>query len=284
MIRDHKQEQKERLSLKTIDQVFTKKVQEGLNCSPFECKALLEIVREVYLPWLTDSETIRPGQMMIVGVDATEPPGRPLSECKLKEALITFDAGSSDLKVREEHGYKGVTMLRRNRLLRIANEAKDQGVLLTAEDFAYKIFNCGTRTITRDLAYFKDQNISVPLRSQQKDIGPALTHRVQAVELYIQRKTYTQIAREITHSIDSIKNYINNFVRVITLTQERHSVTEIAFVLQISKALVKEYQSLYEKYNTPECRDRLNEIIAQFKTLKDPLKKGILIKKGAMIH
>lgn len=102
--------------------------------------------------------------------------------------------------------------------------------------------------------------------------------------MYIQRKTYTQIAREITHSIDSIKNYINNFVRVVTLSQERHSVTEIAFVLQISKALVNEYQALYEKYNIPEHHDRLNEIIAQFKSLKDPLKKGILISKGAMIH
>jgi len=288
MIRNQKQEQRERLSLKTLDQVFTKKVQEGLNCSPFECKALLEIVREVYLPWLTNPETIRPGQMMIIGIDAAEPPGRPLSECKMKEALVTFDAGSSDLKIREEYGYKGVTMLRRERLLRIANETKNQGVLLTSEDFAYKIFNCGMRTITRDLAYLKSQKISIPLRSQQKDIGPALTHRVQAVERYIQRKTYTQITREITHSIDSVKNYINNFVRVMTLTREKRSVTEIAFVLQISKPLVKEYQALYEKYNTLEYRDRLKEIIAQFKTpktFKDPLKKrGVLIKREAVSH
>lgn len=274
MIRDQKQEQQERLSLKTLDQVFSKKVQQGLNCSPFECKALLEIVREVYLPWLNDPQTVRPGQMMIIGVAATEPPGRPLSECQFKEALVTYDAGISDAKMRQKHGYRGVTMLRRARLLRIATEAKEQGVLLTAEDFAYQIFNCGMRTITRDLVYLRSQGITVPLRSQQKDIGPALTHRVQAVQRYIQRKSYTQIAREIAHSVAAVKNYINNFVRVMVLTQQKHSATEIAFVLQISKALVKDYQALYEKYQTAEYQDRLDEIIAQFNSLREPLKKG----------
>ncbi len=33
----------------------------------------------------------------------------------------------------------------------MAHEALDQGALLTAEDLAYRIFNCGLRTISRDL-------------------------------------------------------------------------------------------------------------------------------------
>ena len=285
MIRDTQQELRERISVKTLDQVFIKRIQEGLNCSPFECKAILEIVKEVYLPWLNSPQTIRPGQMFITGVDVKEPAGRPLKDCKFGSAVVTFDAGESDLKIREEHGYRGTTMLRRRRLLRIANEAKEQGILLTEEDFAYKIFGCGIKTINRDLRYFRKQKITVPLRSYQKDIGPALTHRVQAVELYIQRKTYTQIKRELCHSLEAIKSYIQNFVRVVCLTEENHSVTEISFVLQISPSLVKEYQALYQKYHTEEYRERIREIIAQFKSLEDPLlKKGVLIRKGAMIH
>lgn len=50
MIKDQRKDQRERLSLKTLDNVFTKKIQEGLNCSQFECKAILEIVGEVYFP------------------------------------------------------------------------------------------------------------------------------------------------------------------------------------------------------------------------------------------
>lgn len=150
-------------------------------------------------------------------------------------------------------------MLRRTRLLRIANEAKEQGILLAQEDFAYKIFGCGLKTINRDLKYFRKQRISVPLRSCQKDIGPALTHRVQAVELYIQRKTYTQIARELSHSLEAIKGYIQNFVRVVCLTEENRSVCEISFVLQISPSLAKEYQVLYKEYHTEEYKDSLKQ-------------------------
>jgi hypothetical protein len=48
--------------------------------------------------------------MMVVGVSLTEPPGRPLSECQLKEAIVTFDAGEDDAKIREEGGYKGTIL------------------------------------------------------------------------------------------------------------------------------------------------------------------------------
>lgn len=89
--------------------------------------------------------------------------------------MITKYNGESDDNIRLESGYQGVTALRRLQLKRIAEEAKDQGVLLTAEDFAYKVFNCGCRTICPDLKYFRSKRTVIPVRSQQKDIGRALT-------------------------------------------------------------------------------------------------------------
>jgi len=55
----------------------------------------------------------------------------------------------------------------------MAHEALDQGTLLTAEALAFRIFNCGLRTISRDLQALAAQDIVVPLRSQQKDVGRA---------------------------------------------------------------------------------------------------------------
>lgn len=243
-------------------------MEEGLNCSPIESKALLDIVEEIYMPYLHDNQTIHPGQMVIMGIDIDEPPGKPLEKCKFKPIVITKYNGESDDNIRLENGYRGVTVLRRVQLKRITEEAKSLGVLLTAEDFAYKIFNCGYRTICRDLKYFRSKGITIPVRSQQKDIGRALTHRVKAVELYIQRKLPTQIAQEIRHSLNSIKNYINKFARVSSLTKEGHSVSEIAFIVQISPNLVRKYQGLYERFNTPEYSERIEEIIAQFKPKK----------------
>jgi len=270
MIRNKTEERKRRLSTKTLDQAFRKEVEEGLNCSPIESKALLDIVKEIYMPYLYDNETIHPGQMVIMGIDIDEPPGKPLGKCKFKPVVITKYNGEPDDNIRLKNGYQGVTALRRLQLKRIAEEAKDQGVLLTAEDFAYKVFNCGYRTTCRDLKYFRSKRIVISVRSQQKDIGRALTHRVRAVELYIQRKLLTQIAQEMRHSLNSIQNYINKFARVASLTKEGHSISEIAFVVQISPNLVKKYQELYEKFNTPEHSERIGEIITQFK----PKKRG----------
>jgi len=49
MIRNKTEERKRRLSTKTLDQAFRKEVEEGLNCSSIESKALLDIVEEIYV-------------------------------------------------------------------------------------------------------------------------------------------------------------------------------------------------------------------------------------------
>jgi hypothetical protein len=148
----------------------------------------------------------------------------------------------------------------------MAQEALDQGALLTAEDFAFRIFNCGLRTISRDLKALTEEGIVVPLRSQQKDAGRALTHRVQAVELYLKRYTFTQIRQRIHHSLSSIANYVVTFAVVVAHTRDGHSVDEVAFLMQISPSLVRAYQALYERYDTPEYQERIDEIIATVKT------------------
>lgn len=154
-------------------------------------------------------------------------------------------------------------------MLRIAKEAKEQGILLTLEDFAYsqnpvdKIFNCGYRTACRDLEWLRTRGIQLPLRSEQKDIGRSLTHRVKAVELYMERKSYTQIGRQMNHSLEAVKNYLNKFTRVAALTELGHSIAEIAFVVQISSYLVREYQGLLKRYRY-ECPERLDELLEEF--------------------
>ena len=56
-----------------------------------------------------------------------------------------------------------------------------------------------------------------------------------------------------------------SFALVVAHTSDGHAVNEIAFMMQISPALVRTYQDLYEHYNTPEYRQRIDEIIATVK-------------------
>lgn len=180
----------ERLQSKTVDQMFLTSVQSGANCPPFVARAILEVAKSTFNiedSASDNSNIIKPGQMRVLGVSNSEPAGKPLKECSLAEAVVTLDAGIEDQVIRLAGGKSGVTDLRRKRLLRITTEALEQGVLLTREDIAYRILNCGMRTITRDVKYFQRLGIQVPLRGYCKDIGPTLTHKTQIVEHFIKR-------------------------------------------------------------------------------------------------
>ena len=265
MIRNPAHEQRHRLTVKTLDQVFIMRVKEGLGCSQFEAAALTDLVKGVYFPWLSQPEAIQAGQLTLTAVAADEPGTKPLSQCKMVPLVLTLYAGEEDHQYRLSQGRHGVAALRQRQMVRIAHEALDQGAVLTAEDFAFRIFNCGLRTISRDLKALADQGIVVPLRSQQKDVGRALSHRVLAVELYLKRHTFTQIRQRIYHSLPAIANYVVTFAVVVAHTRDGHSVDEIAFLMQISPGLVRQYQALYEQYNTPEYQERIDEIIRMVK-------------------
>jgi hypothetical protein len=265
MERQPELEQVQRLTVKTLDQVFVARALEGLGCSLFEAEALTELVKEVYFPWLNQREAIQAGQLAMIAVSADEPGHKPLAKCKMVPVILTLYAGPEDYQYRLAHEPDGITALRQRQIERLAQEALDQGALLTAEDLAFRIFNCGLRTISRDLKALAAQETVVPLRSQQKDAGRALSHRVQAVELYLQRHTFTQIRQRIRHSLVSIANYVVSFALVVAHTRDGHAVDEIAFLMQISPALVRTYQDLYEHYNTQEYRRRIDEIIAMVK-------------------
>lgn len=265
MIRNY-QVQKEkccqRISQKTLDGTFLNLIERGANCSPFVSNAILNTAKKIFnLTEADPNNSMKQGQMKIIGIATHEPAGKSISECQKKECVVTIYADSEDNYNRANYGIRG---LRRGKLLRIATEAFEQGVLLTHEDFAYKILHCGLRTIARDIKYFKEQDILVPTRGQQMDIGPGTSHKVLAVEYLIQRKNEHEIAKMIYHSLSAIERYTISFSRVVLLKEKGLSVNEIAFIVQLSKRLVTEYLSLYKKYsNNLEYKERLSEIIGK---------------------
>ena len=265
MIRDTEREQLNRLAVKTLDQIFVMRLKEGMGCSMFEAEAVTDLVREVYFPWLANPAAVQAGQLAMTAVSADEPGHKPLAQCKMVPIVLTLHAGESDHRLRLEHGRQGIARLRQELIYRMAHEALDQGALLTAEDLAFRILNCGLRTISRDLKALAEAGLTVPLRSQQKDAGRAVTHRAQAVELYLKRYTFTQIGQRLRHSLSAIANYVVSFAVVVAHTRDGHPVDEIAFLMQISPNLVRAYQDLYQRYNHPPYQERIEEIMDQVK-------------------
>ncbi|MCK4460836.1 MAG: DUF1670 domain-containing protein, partial [candidate division Zixibacteria bacterium] len=253
----------DRLAQKQLDQQFLHEIIEGLQCSPFEASAMLDTVYRVYAPYFETSGTLKPGQMLFPLVAIETPSQVPLSQSKQVTVTLTMDAGAEDLEVRKSGG---VEALRQHRMQRLCIEAFQQGGLLTVEDLANRLFNCGQRTITRDLQALRRQGITLPLRSTIKDMGRSISHRSLIVEQWSHGKEYSEIARATYHSVSSVQNYVSKFKRAIALMEEGYDLHTIAFLVKLSISLVESYQQLYQRVKIVPHRRR---------ELKSFLKKGI---------
>jgi Protein of unknown function (DUF1670) len=261
-----------RLDAKTLDSMFRRRIEEGANCSPFVSKAILAAVKEVYPIGPDEADhQLGLGQIQLLVVSAEEPAGKALELCQKVTVRLTLDAGQEDYQVRVTYGVEG---LRRCRILRLTAEARDQGGLLSYEDLAFRLFNCGVRTIVRDVQALRRRELEVPSRGQQQDIGPGQTHRVQAVRLFLLGHQPNEIARKLYHTLGSIENYITTFTRVVILVDKGYADDEIAFVMRRSTPLIAAYRKLYGEFQEKHTgRRRIKEILARVEGPTAPSRK-----------
>lgn len=234
----------ERLSKKNLQQQLTQALITGLNCSPFEAKAILETVHKIYHPYLDVDESVGVGQVKFLCLGIENSPKTAIADSSMVLVRLSLDAGTEDLQIRKN---KGVSALRQHRLQRMAHQAYQQGGLLTLEDLAYRLLNCGQRTLVRDLATLKSQGVILPLRSTIKDMGRSISHRSSIIRQWLAGKEYAQIARDSYHSVESVANYVGKFTRCVTLTQEGFDVNTIGFLVGISPKLAAHYFKLYKQ-------------------------------------
>jgi DNA-binding CsgD family transcriptional regulator/DNA-binding transcriptional ArsR family regulator len=239
------------LADKTLEARFVTEVTQGLNCSPFEAKAVLGVVQEVFAPLWREASSL-PGRTVLMAVDADEPAGKSVKDCQKRLIILHVHRGEEDDRVLQRGGPRA---FRRARLPDLCQVALSQGGLLTAEDLAYRVFFVTPRTISRDLAALRkaEPGRMIPMRSTVHDLGPVLTHRTQIVRLALEGKTTTEICRRLKHSPEAVANYVSTFTRVAQLAQRGSQAGEIAFLLRRGPALVRKYLELLE-----ECRQDRN--------------------------
>lgn len=241
----------DRLAAKQLDQQFVQHIITGLDCSPFEAEAVLQAVHQVYALLFDCSPALRPGQILLPVVSLEAPPGPRLVDSRQTLVVLTLEDLNEDLQVRKSGG---VLALRRHRLVRVCHEALQQGGLLTLEDLAYRLFNCGQRTLCRDLQALRKAHIELPLRSTVQDMGRTLSHRGLIVEQWLEGKEYSDIARATCHSVASVQNYVEKFKRVALLAQQKLDLETLAFLAHLSKPLAQEYLRLLRKGQATQHR------------------------------
>jgi len=264
----------DRLAVKTPESAFVHVLQEEFNFSLRVSRELLSTAKEMLVGGVPSS-AVRPDQMRLVVVSLKAPFGPPLEETDKVEVTLTVDAGAEDAGVR---GREKVEGLRQGRILRLTEEALEQGGVLTHEDLA-RALGVTARTIRRDVQVLRREGHLIQTRGFVKGVGRGQTHKVRIIELWLDRQGYDKIARWMHHSPQAIKRYVSTFLRVVVLHRQETPVEEIAFLTQASARLVKEYLDVYEAaLAEPHRREKMEEELARVSARQKPSFEGE--KKG----
>ena len=252
--------QQRRLAIKTIHQQMSMLAMDGVGLSKWEAKELINIIDDVYFT-NTNIRDLKEGQIKYSCTSAEEGPGKPLSECKMVTVILTLfdDADSQDLP--SSQNKQRQVRQRMRRCIRLCQEAKDQGGLLTQEDLA-KLLQCDSKTIQRLVKVLKQNDICLPTRGNQKDIGPGITHRELVIRKWIEGHEPAEIAKLTNHSIGAVENYIQKFKVIVYLRKDRHFTDlEISVVAGVSVSATKVFIALYESFKSQSIfKYRLEDI------------------------
>jgi hypothetical protein len=251
--------QKERLREKTVERQFLYELERDFELAPATSRAVLEAAKQVLLP-SRGNGGIAEGQMQVTAVSVDEPAGKPLKGMKKVGVVVTVDNGMEDLDVLERFG---PTRLRRLRMVRMAEEAVDQGGLLTQEDLA-RLLQMDVRTIRRDVAALRGSGDWAPTRGMVKQMGRGQSHKAKIVEMYLRGMTYSEIVRRARHTASAIKRYTESFGRVVVLWEKGvRSAREIGYLIGVSERLALEYLELRDRYDGEAYREQMEELAGQ---------------------
>ncbi len=252
------QEELERLVNKSDRQLFINDMNADFGLSKVEAEALYDRITQFNREYYDGSRG--PGQVMRTVVALGEPAGKPIKFCRKVSVNLTI-YHEEDLEIRQRHG---IGSERRNKELRLCEEAIEQGGVLTQEDLAM-LLGTSLSTIKRDDAYLMRQGISLPTRGMVEDIGRGVSHKTRAVELYLKNYSLSEIARKMAHSPSSVNRYLESFSVVAFLHKESYQVLTIRKITKLSERVIKEYIDLIERAESEGYTDRINQLLDQFK-------------------
>lgn len=240
-------------------EVLRNELEAAYRFSPIRIRAVREILDELISQFhlhQADNEVI------YWAVSASEPAGKPLTDCTLVPVPLTLYA-PEDQPTGENADGNRLSEIKYGKILRYATQAKVAGGYLNYADLSY-LMGIHPEAVRRLVD--AEANIIIPLRGNQCDIGRGTTHRRRIIELFLQMYTETEIVSRTGHSYEAVENYIKEFAKVWVLYQRGMAAPLIRKVTRRSMQLVNAYLELAQAYDTPEYAfrfQRLEAIYAQ---------------------
>ena len=219
------------------------------------CRSLKEMFMSYFNTYIGHDKA--EGQIIYRAIPEGVPPGIVASRIKTLPVRLTI-VDESDIEIAS----KGMNELIKHRIVRVTNEAFDQGGVLTQADISI-VLGESLRTINRRIAELRDDGIVVPTRGNRKDIGPGISHKVKIVEMYLRGYNFTEIKRRTRHSSESISRYLNDFARIVVLSDKGHTLNEMRIITGHSEQLIKQYLDLKNTLTADESLSRLEQLTAR---------------------
>lgn len=199
-----------------------------------------ELVEEFYPP----NTHLRMGQVMWPAVDENETAayGKTIEKTQLKPVFVDMIAPQDIEAVLEGEKAK---MIRQRAAVRLFNQAKQQGAVLTGVDVA-TMMRLSPATISNYIRQWEKQTQQiVPRRGTIHDMGRSITHKKQiCYKIIVEGKSIEKTARETNHSPEAITRYIKDYKRILACLHQGLTPKDTAFVAKVSENLVYEYMNL----------------------------------------
>jgi len=254
---------------KTPEQVFINSLRKEYELSPAESAGILELAKVCLFGKLPHTL----GRLKFLCASRKAKHGKPLSEHDMVRVTLTLDDGIEDLEVLKEQGSQA---LRQKKILRLTEEAYEQGGLLTQEDLG-RLLQVSSRTIRSDIAELIADGNTIHTRGFDHDIGRGVSHKTRIVDLYLSGYAYAAIMRQTRHGAHSIKRYVSTFGRLLLLlSHDIINLSELSRLLNQSERLSKEYLELFEKHKKGDQWPAVYvELLGQLKALYPAKKKSV---------
>jgi hypothetical protein len=264
-----KKRQIERQQIKSSEGEFLYELEQLYELSPKLSSLILLSAKECLLR----EYHLREGQIEATVVGLEERAGKVIEKMEKVRVRLTIDNGLEDLEVQKSFGRK---VLRRTKILRITEEAIDQGGILSQEDLS-KYLGCAVRTIQRDIRVLKQEGQEVITRGYLHNIGRGQTHKAIIIGLYLDGLTFSEIKLRTKHSVGAIKRYLEGFTKILMARKQGiYRTKDISLVTGLSNYLVDQYIGLIKESKRDQTRKRNIELLIERNSYREEVKKRVV--------
>jgi hypothetical protein len=241
------------LAQKTLPNILKRELMEqfGFENMGLIADRLIARFLEILDQYRPNAVRFLPGQALWLAVAVNEKCGYGKTMMRSRLVPVTLTVVSPEdieLMAEERTTFKE---LRPRIVARILKEAKDQGGVLALTDVGLLLGVSANAVSTAVREYQKQHpRETLPYRGTIHDMGPTVTHKLQAIELKFMGCLTQEIARRIHHDPTNVDIYQNDFERVYQLYRDGKDPNQISFLTRLSRQLVRQYIELIDRHVT----------------------------------